>query len=118
MEIEQEEGMNEFATCGSDDEFSIPGSRRSSWIDTRGGSKRNSCEVDGSPNPNKGLLRDLKAELKRNEETIISLKQQNATLQQKVVLNSSRYGQVSTFFAFALKNLQNNTTEFYIPLLA
>ena len=96
MEIEQQEENFEFSPCGSDDEFSIPGSRRSSWIETKSGSKRNSCEVDGSPNPNtRELLRNLKAELKRNEETIISLKQQNATLQQKVVLNSSRYGQVS-----------------------
>ena len=42
----------------------------------------------------KGLLKELKTKLKINEETIANLKHQNATLQQKVVANSSRYGQI------------------------
>ena len=40
------------------------------------------------------MLKELKTKLKINEETIANLKHQNATLQQKVVANSSRYGQI------------------------
>ena len=42
----------------------------------------------------KSLLKELKSKLKINEETIAQLKHQNETLQRKMVLNSSRYGQI------------------------
>ena len=42
----------------------------------------------------KDWLKQLKIELKRKEEMIASLKQQNAILQGKVVANCSQYGQI------------------------